>query len=381
MRNILILLFAAQCAMAWPGGYATFLTITVNPGQVAGTLTDYPLFFAGDARLKGSGAGGCATSAAGYDIVFASDAAGNSLLKFELTSGSYNSATGSGEWWIRVPALAAGTSIYAACGNPGVTTYQGDPSGGAWNSSAAGAWHLSSGASLSGADSTANANHGTVRGGSAAAGMAGGGIATTNAAQGITVPSAASLQPANLTAATWLNRSAGAQVSFGKILAKGTDQNGAPYGSYAISFNGSDPSSVCFGLGFTDTSLTSACTPSGTIAANTWYYVAGTYNGSTAVVYVNGVQQGSVAVAKTITYAGACCSGYYLTFGADLAGASPGTLNAYGFNGSLDEPRLWNAALSPAWIAADYNNQSAPAAFYSLGLLGTGAIRHRVVSQ
>lgn len=36
-------------------------------------------------------------------------------------------------------------------------------------------------------------------------------------------------------------------------------------------------------------------------------------------------------------------------------------------NGSLDEIRLSNVARSASWITAEYNNQSSPSTFYSVG--------------
>jgi hypothetical protein len=38
-----------------------------------------------------------------------------------------------------------------------------------------------------------------------------------------------------------------------------------------------------------------------------------------------------------------------------------------GLNGAVDEVRIANRVRSAAWIAAEQANQSAPAAFYTLG--------------
>ena len=38
------------------------------------------------------------------------------------------------------------------------------------------------------------------------------------------------------------------------------------------------------------------------------------------------------------------------------------------FNGSLDEVRISNTVRSADWIATEYNNQSSPSAFYTIGL-------------
>jgi hypothetical protein len=36
-------------------------------------------------------------------------------------------------------------------------------------------------------------------------------------------------------------------------------------------------------------------------------------------------------------------------------------------NGGLDEVRIATVARNPAWVGTEYNNQSSPATFYSVG--------------
>ena len=50
-----------------------------------------------------------------------------------------------------------------------------------------------------------------------------------------------------------------------------------------------------------------------------------------------------------------------LYFGKDGAGSTP-----YYYNGALAEVRLSSVVRSADWIAANYNNQSAPASFYTV---------------
>lgn len=75
------------------------------------------------------------------------------------------------------------------------------------------------------------------------------------------------------------------------------------------------------------------------IKPDRWYHVAGTYDGSVFRVYLDGVEVGHSEANLALTqghadvYVGAYCNGY-----------------AYGFEGSIDEVRLYPAALTPLQI-------------------------------
>jgi len=80
---------------------------------------------------------------------------------------------------------------------------------------------------------------------------------------------------------------------------------------------------------------------------NTWTHVAGTYNGTTMTVYVNGAFDSSRAVSISIP-----ANNLPLRIGADSNGASP-------FSGLIDEVEVFNRALSASEIAAISNAGSA----------------------
>ena len=76
---------------------------------------------------------------------------------------------------------------------------------------------------------------------------------------------------------------------------------------------------------------------------NAWTHLAATYDGSTLRFYVNGTQAASRAVTGGIT-----SSTNPLRIGGN---------SVWGewFNGSIDEVRIYNRALTPAQISTDMN--------------------------
>ena len=81
----------------------------------------------------------------------------------------------------------------------------------------------------------------------------------------------------------------------------------------------------------------------GALTVNTWAHLAGTYDGATLRLYVNGVQVSSVAKTGAIT-----ASTNALQIGGD---------SIYGqyFPGTIDEIRIYNRALSATEIQSDMN--------------------------
>lgn len=76
-----------------------------------------------------------------------------------------------------------------------------------------------------------------------------------------------------------------------------------------------------------------------------WYHVAMTYNGTNLILYVNGSQNGSAAASGTIVS------------GSDpvrIGGSYSGGWGNYKFNGLIDEPTIYNRALTSGEISALY---------------------------
>lgn len=96
-------------------------------------------------------------------------------------------------------------------------------------------------------------------------------------------------------------------------------------------------------------------TPNNVIAANTWYYVAATVNAVTrqARIYVYDTA-GSQRALTTGTYTGAWCASGTCTgataIGGETSASSEGQQAGFHFLGHIDEPRIYQGALTQAMI-------------------------------
>ena len=100
-------------------------------------------------------------------------------------------------------------------------------------------------------------------------------------------------------------------------------------------------------------SLTTNCstqtnfTSNSTIPLDTWTHVAATYDGSQVVFWVNGVADGQTSFSGTI-----CSAGSHVSIGHN---PDSGAGSSQFLNGSIDEVRIYNRALSAAEIKRLYN--------------------------
>ena len=147
-----------------------------------------------------------------------------------------------------------------------------------------------------------------------------------------------------VTDASWMNTtvvSAEAWVKFpsntGEHFVVGRDNNGADL-RWRI-----DTSSNVFRWIVNVGGTLKVC-QSGTMAANTLYHVAGTYDGTTLRLYVNGTELANLAASGTVV----STSGREIRLGLQSSGAAA-------FAGTMDDVAVFGTSLSAARILAHYN--------------------------
>jgi hypothetical protein len=343
--------------MAFPVGWARKCALTIQHAQVTADQTSFPALLAYNAvgtetNLPGEMLDSSSPNKAksdGSDIRFTSDAAGNNGLHFEIVVWTQNATQGNrqAEIWVNVnPLTASDVTIYVWYSNAGATAPPANDatfgSQGLWDTNYKGVWHLSS--SLT-AESTSAARTATNAGCSSASGRIANGVSV---ASGNTLNcSDTGLQTAgHLTLEGWLNTSnASTSMIFLNYGTNGGNQ------VYLGVYNLGDPQTheAIFGAAG---SGNVGCLVN--VNDGAWHHVVGVFDGTNIKIFLDGAQKNSKAGTPAITLSGTA----HLVN--DLGGTQP-------YIGSLDELRISNIDRSSSWIATQYNNQSAPQNFWSVG--------------
>lgn len=334
--------------------------ITINKAQVVGAAqTNFPVLISGTYDfLRTTANGGRVINTNGYDIRFTTDIAGANKLNWEVEK--YNPATGEFIAWVKTDVSPTEDKvIYLHYGNNTINSFQGN-SANTWNNTYVSVHHLSNGTTLSAADATANANNGTITGATANTGKIDGAASLSGAPQYINIGNSSSLGiTGSMTIEAWINP---ADFSnYNGIVGKTSGAYGfpKPYDFYLT--QGSGIPQLYRGNGQINgyANVGGSSAP----AANTWSHIVVTVSGNTVTHYLNGNVNGT----GTLSAAGAPANGTEsVLIGSRNDGATK-------FKGRMDEVRILNTALSANWIKTEYNNQSSPAAFYTIGAeVGTG---------
>jgi|1186.fasta_scaffold16415_2 hypothetical protein len=206
-----------------------------------------------------------------------------------------------------------------------------------------GHWSFDEGSGAKAADDSGLANHGTLEGAATwIDGKRGKALGFDGATARVRVPSTASLQPANVSVSAWV-RSAGTPGRFKYLVAKGaTSCIAAAYALYTGASGGLEfYVSANGGL----TYATSSDAGQG-VWDGAWHHVAGTFDGTAVRMYVDGVQAGSATPwTQPIDYATSTSSDLFVGHYAGCDGLD--------FPGAIDEPKVFNQALSPSEVDAD----------------------------
>ncbi len=201
-------------------------------------------------------------------------------------------------------------------------------------------WHLDESSASTTADSSGNNNHGIVNGATPSDGRFDRALNFDSAGDdSVAFARSPTLEGQAMTVEAWVNES-DTSGPFRHIVSMGAQ--GCDFASYAL-FTGSS-GGVAFHVSDGTQSVSSPQAPA-SIWDGAWHHVAGTYDGTSVRLYVDGVEIGNgTPTTIQIAYGYPAPNGLLGAFGAD---ACP--LN---WIGDLDEPRIWRRAFSAQEVAA-----------------------------
>lgn len=334
---------------AQPPGYNFGKHVLINASQVSGTgnLLNFPVLFqTTDNDLRHISNGGSVENINGFDIVFF---AGDCITPLNHELESYDPVSGSITAWVQVNAVSAttNTGIQMYYGNPSIATDQSTST--TWNAGYDGVWHLQNPT----VDASGSGNNGVNNGSSNfSPGFIEDAQSFVDPNHWIELPSH-NARGGSFSYTAWFNSSDVSRSGQRIICDDATNGQGC----HAISLG--DPGSGRIRFYIRNLGPVSLDSPN-LISNNTWYYVSAVFDASTSTkyLYVNGNLVASQGVGGTLGPANGNAS-----IGGEVAAGEAGNR----FMGRIDEVRSFSGTLSPEWIETEYNNQSNPLAFYSIG--------------
>lgn len=103
-----------------------------------------------------------------------------------------------------------------------------------------------------------------------------------------------------------------------------------------------------------------------TVNDGDWHHIAAVYDGSDKILYVDGNEVQRIANVHGGRALGDGTRYGFIGDGSE-AGSFDASRNNIYYDGLYDDMRLYEGTMSGAWIAAEYENQSNPSSFYSVG--------------
>ena len=343
-----LLLLSLMCLPSW-GAWSYYYPLTYAAASCGGaTSSGFPALVSFNAAaMKDASHGGDVQSSAGADIEFFSD----SVLTIQLPSelDAYDNANGIGAFWIKGSCDAtAGGTIYMAVGNWSPPSRTTNP----WDTGFKGIWHFGSPSTLSIADSTGNNTTSNQNGVASGSGKIGGGGAFIAAnSTYLDIGNAPAIQVQASTMSAWINPNSVTdsvnRAIFGGI---GTGDGKPEFRTYRD-----------VGLQLLAQGVSGIGTAGGSLlTAGVWQHAQATYDGTTWILYLNGVSRASGTQSQSFTHSDDF-----------VIGKGWGTNESW--DGGIDEARISNVIRSADWIKAEYNNQNAPGNIGSPGFWTFGA--------
>ncbi len=339
-----LLLFISSSAWAAFGYYSP---ISINSAQVPSTQTDFPVLVnVTDARFKTVANSGHVQNSSGFDIrPYTDSTLTTAITGYELER--YNASTGEVVMWVKVSSVtSSSTPFVLAYGDSGISTDGSSTT--TWSNSFLGVYHFPDGTTL-GFNSSTGSNNGSGSGVPTATTGQIDGAANLAAASSTFVSVGNGMNPVAMTASAWVNATSFSNA-YNAIYSR---NNGNEFFAFLVKSNGKV---ACYAQRTSGTQAAYDGTGSHTLSSSTWYYMTMTYSNAAGLVgYVNAASDG--------THAG----GFDQNTTAVSAEIGNDPTAAQYWNGKLDEVRVASVARAQDWITTEYNNQSAPGTFETLG--------------
>ncbi len=387
VSHLILILAVVAAPYAWGAcgsGYGFCRSYTLLHAQVAGgsDLSSFPVVLNATAAGSGNIASFATVANGGHvqntatlsgatvpaDWVVTSDSACATPINWEIET--YTATTGDLIAWINIATLShtADTTVWVCYGKSSVTTWQGDVNA-TWNANFKSVYHL---ATVSGAvvltDSTATAATQVCQGGTCPFATDTGEIdgarnTTANPLWSMAASYGAVGFP--VTVSYWLNTAAAQVAPIVNLNSSGTTNDG-------IRFSVQNPSGTNIAPQITLGGVADFNCSTNTLAQNTLAYVAYT-------VAVGAVNNAVCFVGTAGTFNSQTVS----VPSASLTGTQNNLAigRATGNNWIVDEVRVANVILTSGWLNTEFNNESSPSTFYTLGSeqAGSGGARTQVL--
>jgi len=210
-----------------------------------------------------------------------------------------------------------------------------------------GSWSFDEGAGTTVYDSSGNGNNGTLINAPVwSAGEFGSALTFDGIDNYVEIPHGVTLTSSNFTIEAWIYLNSDINSTQARIVSKQeTISKSYSFGIFGKGYGGSTGNQLLLSIGNGTTwwNFLSATH----LSNQTWYHVAGTQEGTTSKIYINGqLDKNGTTLTQTANNTGA------LTIGCQNQ-TTPATGAMFFFNGTIDEVRIYNRALSQQEIQVD----------------------------